>query len=108
MTTNTFYNGLTKNSNHKPVEISPATEEIDPELYEVAAKKESALWKTYKDNDYREDVNATSNRANHDYDTEVATKLHSNKHNKRVTVISEYSNAMHNGRVFKNPRFTSC
>lgn len=77
-------------------------------MFEVAAKKESALWKTYKDNDYREDVNATSNRANHDYDAEVAAKLHSNKHNKRVTVISEYSNAMHNGRVFKNPRFTSC
>ena len=29
-------------------------------------------------------------------------------HNMRVTRISEYSNALYNNEVFKNPNFLSC
>ena len=36
-------------------------------------------------------------------DDGIAQKLHKNKYNKRITPISEFSNAVHNGRVFKNP-----
>jgi hypothetical protein len=34
--------------------------------------------------------------------------LPAQEHNLRRTVISEYSNAIHNGTVFINPRFMSC
>jgi hypothetical protein len=34
--------------------------------------------------------------------------LPAKEHNLRRTVISEYSNAIHNGTVFINPRFMSC
>ena len=39
-----------------------------------------------------------------EYNKDVAD----HKHNFQKTQISEYSNAIHNNRVFVNPRFLSC
>ena len=109
-TSNAFYHSVTKNSAQNqldnPME-SQVLNELDPEVFEVAAKKENPIWKTttYKDPSFRKELNK---RTDPGFDTEMADKLHVNKFNKRITVISEYSNALHNGRVFKNPRFTSC
>ena len=79
-------------------------------MFEVSAKKQSTIWKTetYKQPEFRGDVTQTFNRGTMNYDNEIADKMLTNKFNRKVTVISEYSNAMHNNRVFKNPRFTSC
>mmetsp|Transcript_7478 Transcript_7478/g.8495 ORF Transcript_7478/g.8495 Transcript_7478/m.8495 type:complete len:203 (+) Transcript_7478:36-644(+) len=109
MSTNNFYQGLTKNSIDNQIEPTQL-EDIEPEVYQVAAKKESSLWKTstYKDPEFRAELTQTTDRMSQGYDPEIAKKLHVSKNNKRITVISEYSNAKHNGRVFKNPRFTSC
>ena len=112
-TTNTFYHGLTKNSVQTqlahPVD-SPVLNDLDPEVFEVTAKRENPIWRTstYKDPEFRGELNQTTKNVAHGFDTDMAEKLHVNKFNKRITVISEYSNALHNGRVFKNPRFTSC
>ena len=39
---------------------------------------------------------------------EIPAQFKSKEHNRTVTRISEYSNAMYNGGVFKNPQFLSC
>ena len=39
---------------------------------------------------------------------EILPQFKSKEHNRTVTRISEYSNAMYNGGVFKNPQFLSC
>jgi len=39
---------------------------------------------------------------------EIPTQFKSKEHNRTVTRISEYSNAMYNGGVFQNPQFLSC
>eukprot|EP00345_Euplotes_harpa_P002577 CAMPEP_0168323486 /NCGR_PEP_ID=MMETSP0213-20121227/3512_1 /TAXON_ID=151035 /ORGANISM="Euplotes harpa, Strain FSP1.4" /LENGTH=205 /DNA_ID=CAMNT_0008325571 /DNA_START=15 /DNA_END=632 /DNA_ORIENTATION=- len=112
-TTNGFYHSLTKNSvktqHDNPVE-SPVLNDLEPEVFEITAKKASSIWKTntYKDPEFRGELNTTTKKIDQQFDDEMAAKLHKNTFNKRITVISEYSNAMHNGRVFKNPRFTSC
>ena len=113
MTSNAFYHSLTKNSvetqNQNP-SLSTTLQGLDPEVFEVTAKKQDPIWKTntYKDPQFRKDLNTTSKNQDFGFNEEMASKLHTNKFNKRVTAISEYSNASHNGIVFKNPRFTSC
>ena len=44
--------------------VNPVLDELDPQTFEVAAKKYSAMWKTeqYKDNEFRHDLNQTTNR----------------------------------------------
>ena len=112
-TSNAFYQSLTKNATGNqaanPLD-SQVLNELDPEVFEVSAKRQNPIWKTgtYKDPSFRAELNKTTKTTDHGFDTEMAEKLHTNKFNKRTTVISEYSNAIHNGRVFKNPRFTSC
>lgn len=49
----------------------------------------------------------TMNREQHT-NYEIPEKFKSNEHNMRVTRISEYSNALYNNNVFKNPSFLSC
>lgn len=39
---------------------------------------------------------------------ELPKKFENKEHNRTVTRISEYSNALYNGAVFQNPRFISC
>ena len=39
---------------------------------------------------------------------EIPAQFKSKEHNRTVTRISEYSNAMYNGGFFKNPQFLSC
>ena len=39
---------------------------------------------------------------------EIPQQFKSKEHNRTVTRISEYSNALYNGHVFKNPQFLSC
>ena len=41
-------------------------------------------------------------------DKELPKKFENKDYNRTVTRISEYSNALYNGAVFKNPRFISC
>ena len=112
-TTNGFYQSLTKSSvntqKDNPVQ-SEVLNELHPEVFEVTAKKASSIWSTstYKSPDFRAELTQTVKNTEHTFDDEMANKLYKNKFNKRITVISEYSNALHNGRVFKNPRFTSC
>ena len=39
---------------------------------------------------------------------EIPQQFKTKEHNRTITRISEYSNAMYNGGVFKNPQFLSC
>ena len=39
---------------------------------------------------------------------EIPQQFKNKEHNRTVTRISEYSNAIYNGGVFKNPQFLSC
>ena len=113
-TSNTFFHDMTKNSTNKLGEAqnkdNPALAELDPSVFEVSAKKQAQIWGTqqYKDNDYREDLMTTNNRKIQTYDKDIADMLVTTKHNIKVTNISEYSNAINRGRVFINPKFSSC
>ena len=57
----------------------------------------------------RSQLNVTTDRgAQNNLDFEITEKLRETKYNLRVTNISEYSNALNRGRVFTNPKFSSC
>ena len=80
-------------------------------MFEVSAKKHSLMWSSqqYRDPEMRTQLNATTNRAGqNNLDFEITEKLRETKYNLRVTNISEYSNALNRGRVFTNPKFSSC
>ena len=69
------------------------------------------MWQSqqYRDSDQRQHLNQTTQRgAQNNIDPEIAEKLRETKHNIKVTNISEYSNALNRGRVFTNPKFSSC
>ena len=54
-------------------------------------------------------MNVTTNRnAQNNVDPEISEKLRETKYNLKVSNISEYSNALNRGRVFTNPKFSSC
>jgi len=53
-------------------------------------------------------INTTMRSTQNNIDPEIADKLRETKYNLRVTNISEYSNALNRGRVFTNPKFSSC
>ncbi|CAG9314146.1 unnamed protein product [Blepharisma stoltei] len=62
---------------------------------------------TYQNEDWKIDVLTSTTHAEHckeQFNGEEPDK----KFNLRRTVISEYSNALHNQTVFINPKFTSC
>mmetsp|Transcript_6492 Transcript_6492/g.11370 ORF Transcript_6492/g.11370 Transcript_6492/m.11370 type:complete len:172 (-) Transcript_6492:3073-3588(-) len=63
--------------------------------------------KTYSSEEYKEEHYKTHTKAEHGADQYVGEET-SKEHNLRRTVISEYSNAIHNNTVFINPRFMSC
>ena len=91
---------------------NPALEELDASTFEVAAKKHSTMWQTeqYKDNSFRQELLQTFNRIEQDKlpDQELLESMRTKEFNNRVTNISEYSNALNRGRVFTNPKFSSC
>ena len=69
------------------------------------------MWSTqqYKDEESRKMLNTTTNRVTQEnVDTEIADKLRETKFNLKCTNISEYGNAVNRGRVFINPKFSSC
>ena len=114
-TSNAFYHGLTKHSQIRIQEGDTGPNEVisslDPSVFEIAAKKHSLMWgsQQYRDADQRGQLTQTTNRlAQNNIDPEIAEKLRENKHNIKVTNISEYSNALNRGRVFINPKFSSC
>ena len=113
-TSNSFFHQLTDKSQVQikaSETVNPVINSLDPEAFEVAAKKTSQIWRSeqYKDSSHREELNKTTNReAQNNYDAEIAEKLRVTKHNIKVTNISEYSNALNRGRVFINPKFSSC
>ena len=113
MTSNGFFHGITKDSINQQShtqEPNPVVDQLDPAVFEVSAKKQSTIWTTgtYKQSDFRQGLNQTTNRVQHAYDQEVAPKMQMTNHNIKITTISEYSNALHRGRVFINPKFSSC
>ncbi|CDW91627.1 UNKNOWN [Stylonychia lemnae] len=110
-TSNHAFHQMTENSQNKLRETqgftNPVIEGLQPEVFEVSAKRNAPIWKTdqYKDPDFRENLNATTNRNVQNYDAEIAQKMRVTKHNIKVTNISEYSNALNRGSVFINPKF---
>ncbi|TNV75681.1 hypothetical protein FGO68_gene4427 [Halteria grandinella] len=113
-TTSQFYQQLTQSSLHRNPPLSQSKssllETLPPSAFEVAAKKESTIWKTeqYKDELFRKHLSNTVHRQVFQYDAEVAQKLRGDKYNIRVTNIGEYANALNRNRVFINPKFSSC
>ena len=90
---------------------NPVIESLDPRVFEVAAKKNSLMWQSqqYRGDDDRQNLNQTTQRGmQNNIDPEIMDKLRETKHNLRVSNISEYSNALNRGRVFTNPKFSSC
>ena len=86
-------------------------ESLDPSVFEVTAKKQSLMWQSqqYRDADQRKHLSNTTQRGmQNNIDPEIMEKLRETKHNIKVTNISEYSNALNRGRVFTNPKFSSC
>ena len=90
---------------------NPVIESLDPSVFEVPAKKQSLMWQSqqYRDQGQRGNLNVTSSRGTqNNIDPEIMERLRETKHNIKVTNISEYSNALNRGRVFTNPKFSSC
>jgi hypothetical protein len=86
-------------------------EDVDQDVLQVSAKREGKIWysQQYKDPEHRNVLNVTTNRGAQDnIDIELSEKLRCCQHNLRVTNITEYSNALNRGRVFTNPKFSSC
>ena len=116
MTSNTYYNQLTANSGkvlrETTAEVNPIIDELSPETFEVAAKRHSALWKTkqYTEKEFKAELMATTNRIEQAKlpDHEFTEKMRVKEFNNRCTNVSEYSNALNRGRVFINPKFSSC
>ena len=80
-------------------------------MFEVTAKKCSSIWKTeqYKDPDFRQILNTTTTRDFQPaYEPELVERMRETKFNNQKTNIGEYANALNRGRVFINPKFSSC
>ena len=80
-------------------------------MFEVTAKKCSSIWKTeqYTDPNFRENLNKTTNRNTQQvHEPELVDRMREVKFNNQKTNIGEYANAINRGRVFTNPKFSSC
>ena len=92
--------------------VNPVIDSLDPETFEVTAKKHSSIWNNmqYKDPEFRQDLMQTSDRLAQGQLPEqgLLEGMRTSEFNNRVTNISEYSNALNRGRVFTNPKFSSC
>ena len=77
----------------------------------MPAKKCSSIWNTqqYKNEDFRDNLNTTVNRMNIvSHDIDLVDRLRETQYNNQKTNIGEYANALNRGRVFTNPKFSSC
>ena len=76
------------------------------------AGEESDYWLTgkqcYDDPDLKKNLVYLSNNRESYYTKDLPKKFENKENNRTITRISEYSNALYNGHVFKNPRFLSC
>ena len=114
-TSNSFYQRMTANSQmvHKQTaQVNPVLAQLSPETFEVAAKKRSSIWKTaqYTEPEFRETLMQTKTRQDQGQlpDFELTESMREKRFNNHATEISEYSNALNRGRVFTNPKFSSC
>ena len=67
MTSNATFHRLTDKSKQVLLEsatVNPIIDNLDPETFEVTAKKHSTIWKTnqYREHVFREDLNKTTDR----------------------------------------------
>ena len=88
-----------------------ALKELPAHVFEVPAKKCSSIWNTqqYKDGNFRDNLNTTTNRMNIvPHDADLVDRLRETQFNNQKTNIGEYANALNRGRVFINPKFSSC
>ena len=116
MTSNNFYHQMTANSQQvlkeTGKEVNPIIDSLAPETFEVTAKKYSTLWKTkqYTDAEFRKDLMNTVDRKEAEKlpDYEVTESMREKRFNNVVTNVSEYANALNRGRIFINPKFSSC
>eukprot|EP00831_Metopus_contortus_P004239 TRINITY_DN1155_c0_g1_i1.p2 TRINITY_DN1155_c0_g1~~TRINITY_DN1155_c0_g1_i1.p2 ORF type:complete len:219 (-),score=35.38 TRINITY_DN1155_c0_g1_i1:43-699(-) len=113
MTTKAINEAATHQSYEKMAETSGGLPKLTTSAggdMNVQLRLGSDVWRrqTYANEDDRKEVMKSTNRAQFDYVPEIASAVHESKHNMRKTVISEYSNAMHNKTVFTNPTFSSC
>ena len=92
--------------------INPVVESLDPETFEVTAKKHDAIWNNqqYKASEFREDLMQTTDRIAQCQlpEQELLEQMRTKEFNIRVTNIGEFSNAINRGKVFTNPKFSSC
>jgi len=76
------------------------------------ANSESEFWKgsknAYEDKMLKDSVLFKSTNRLEFKSNEVPENFKSKDHSRKVTRISEYSNALYNNNVFKNPSFLSC
>ena len=114
-TSNNAFNQLTAQSqavvNENAGRSNPVIDSLDPSAFEVSAKKHSLMWQSqqYRDSDQRGNLNVTTSRGvQGNLDQDITERLRETRHNIKVTNISEYSNALNRGRVFTNPKFSSC
>ena len=68
-TSNATFHKLTDKSKQVLLEsqtVNPIIDSLDPETFEVAAKKHSTIWTSnqYREHEFREDLNLTMNRIN--------------------------------------------
>ena len=67
MTSNATFHRLTDKSKQVLLDsaaVNPIIDNLDPETFEVTAKKYSSIWKTnqYREHEFRNELNKTSNR----------------------------------------------
>mmetsp|Transcript_6491 Transcript_6491/g.11367 ORF Transcript_6491/g.11367 Transcript_6491/m.11367 type:complete len:177 (-) Transcript_6491:3088-3618(-) len=93
------HEGMTQDDRQEIERLSHAS---NPIFYPKTYSSVSSMQEEYKEEHYK-----THTKAEHGADQYVGEET-SKEHNLRRTVISEYSNAIHNNTVFINPRFMSC
>ena len=76
------------------------------------AGDESDFWEggkfCYNDPTLRKELIYLTNNRESYCKKKIPPQFKSKEHNRTITRISEYSNAMYNGGVFQNPQFLSC
>ena len=86
--------------------------EISTMYVSKKAGDESNFWSTgkigYDDPILKKNIIYLTNNRDEYCHKELPKKFENKENNRTVTRISEYSNALYNNAVFKNPRFISC
>ena len=116
LTSNSVFQGMTANSQQvlkeTTKEVNPVIDSLDPETFEVTAKKYSTMWKTkqYTEPEFRDEICKTTTGIENSKlpEFEVSEGMRVKKFNNKVSNVSEYANALMRGRVFINPKFSSC